>query len=324
MEQSITNLLTPDLLSEVATDFGIVSALNKLGDFESFVFEGKRNDGKVYILRITHDTHRSKADIESELDWVSYLHEKGISVPAVYGAVRQYLTHNGSSFFACLFSKVNGKGISLHSEEFNESLFELWGRTIATIHEATYNYLPGLGIQKRPNWDEDNLLNIECYIPEEEMEVVASTKELVEQLKEFPTNRDVFNLIHGDIHSGNFFYDGQNIHVFDFDDASYHWLVSDLAIPAYYSVFYRNFTEQADKNAYAKQFLGALVRGYTSVRTLPPYWKETMPYMLRLRDVTLYSVLHKKISPEDRNERITTMLKELRERIEARIPLFYI
>lgn len=51
----------------------------KLGDFENYAFEVYRN-GIPFVLRITHSSHRTKDQIESELDWLNFLSNQKIDV----------------------------------------------------------------------------------------------------------------------------------------------------------------------------------------------------------------------------------------------------
>jgi len=66
-------------------------------------------------------------------------------------------------------------------------------------------------------------------------------------------------LIHTDVHAGNFFVDDGRITVFDFDDSSYQWFASDIAIALYYTIW-RKFDghEQREKDTYAPGVFGKL------------------------------------------------------------------
>jgi amicoumacin kinase len=319
MEKSVEILFTEDILKRFLTSFGLQSEIKKLGDFENYVFEVYLGDGPV-ILRITHSSHRSKEEIYAELDWMNYLHNQRVNCPAVFKSINNQIiegqqAEDGSFFYACLFSKVPGNPVKIKSEEFNEQLFYAWGKEIGKLHAVTKDYQPSYEIPLRPTWEDEELLNIADYVPNEN-EIIKNTKLLINQLKALPKNNDNFGLIHSDIHSGNFFYDGESIHVFDFDDCSYHWYASDIAIPLYYSIFYGyKSAGKSEQEQFSKKFLTHFIKGYEQHNSLPEGWKEQMPLFFMLRDITLYSVLHKKISPEDRNESLNQMLETLKNRI---------
>lgn len=329
MENQVEELFTEKILKEGLHLFDLEASYKKLGDFENYVFEVRKKD-RVYILRVTHQSHRIKEEILAELHWVNYLYLKGINVPEVFSSVKGETVEvipaaDGSHFYFCLFSKVEGNSVHVKEERFNGELFFAWGKAIGKIHKVTRAYNEAEELKKRPSWNDDDLLEIENYIPSNEKIIISRTKELLQELASLPTTKEYFGLIHGDIHSGNFFFDGSDIHIFDFDDSSYHWFTSDIAIPLYYSVFYRFPNQNVQvRSEFAQGFITAFTKGYETETTLPPQWEEHLPYMLRLRDVTLYSVLYKKIPIDQRDERLLKMIDEIGTRIKNKEPIVFI
>jgi amicoumacin kinase len=325
MEKSVEILFTKEILNTFLDSFGLQSEVKKLGDFENYVFEVYRED-KPMILRITHSSHRSNDEILAELDWINYLHEKNVCCPAVFTSSKNQLIEtlpgsDGSSFYACLFSKVPGYPVKIKSNDFNEPLFIAWGKAIGQMHAVTKDYMPRKHVKLRPSWEEEELLDIENYVPNEK-EIIKNTKHLIKELELLSRSKDNFGLIHSDIHSGNFFYDGESVHIFDFDDCSYHWFASDIAIPLYYSILYGyQDVSEREREQFAMNFLAHFIKGYEQHNPLPSGWKEQLPLFFMLRDVTLYSVLHKKISPEERDENINKMLEALKSRIIKKEPI---
>jgi amicoumacin kinase len=332
MEKTVDSLLTNELLFTLFKRFSLQTDLyKKLGDFENYVYEVYQ-DGQPVIFRLTHSSHRNEGEIQSELHWMNFLHEHKVNVPLAYESQNQKLVESieaadGSFFYACVFSKAQGESVKINSPKFTEELFYAWGKEIGKMHRVTKNYQPSEGIIRRASWDEEDLLiNIDEYIPSVDTDIVEKTKDLITKIQSFPKNSDNFGLIHTDMHSGNFFFDDKEIHVFDFDDSCYLWFASDIAIPLYYSILY-GFADktQMEKVEFAKKFITFFTKGYETENTLPEQWREHLPYFLRLRDNTLYSVLHKKIAPEDRNEKVLTWLEEMGARIknnEAIIDIF--
>ncbi|MUK87927.1 phosphotransferase [Ornithinibacillus sp. L9] len=322
MEPAVEQLLSKEIMEEALSHFTLRPEYRKLGDFENYVFEVYRND-MPYILRITHSTHRSEDEIKAELDWINFLHFEQVNVPKAYESkngrmVEAINAADGSVFYCSLFSKVIGEPVKITSKLFNEKLFFAWGKTIGRMHHATKKYTLTENIKRRASWDEDDLLEIENYVPAQDTVIIQHTKELVNQLTTLPKNSDNFGLIHSDIHSGNFFFDGEEIHVFDFDDSCYLWFSSDIAIPVYYSALYRYPQgNKNERNAFANMFMKSFMEGYKTESQPPKQWKEQLPLFLRLRDMTLYSVLYKKIPLEERNEEINKLLEEIKKRIES-------
>jgi amicoumacin kinase len=325
MEKSVEILFTEDLLKRFLNSFGLQPEVKKLGDFENYVFEVYLGDGPV-ILRITHSSHRNLDEIRAELDWMNYLHNQKVNCPTVYKSINNQIIEalqaaDGSFFYACLYSKVPGYSVKIRSEEFNEQLFYAWGKAIGQIHCVTKNYKPSKGTKLRPSWEDEELLDIEIYVPYEK-EIIKNSNLLINELTLLPKNKDNFGLIHSDIHSGNFFYDGKSVHVFDFDDCSYHWFASDIAIPLYYSILYGyHSASERGREQFAKKFLTNFIKGYEQHSSLPERWMEQLPLFFMLRDITLFSVLHKKIPIEERDEGLNKMMEALKMRITKKEPI---
>lgn len=329
MEKAVNLLMTQAILDDFLERFGLEREMKKLGDFENYVFETYRN-GHPYIMRVTHSSHRSKDEVLSELDWMRHLNNEGLSVPEIFPSengllVEEILAEDRSAFYGCLFAKAPGAAVSVRSEKFNEELFNKWGETTGRMHHATKSYKPSAGLKARSSWNEDELLSVEKYYPSNERGLVENAKEVIAAIAVLPKNIDNYGIIHTDIHSGNFFYDGEQIHVFDFDDASYHWFASDIAIPLYYSIIYQiPASEQAERNRFGQLFLDAFIEGYQKANQLPEGWEEQVPLFLMLRDIVLYAVLYKKIAPEDRDEKLQAMLEEIADRIRNKQPIVHI
>ncbi|WP_079508225.1 phosphotransferase enzyme family protein [Mesobacillus jeotgali] len=326
MEKAVESLMGEKLLNDFLERYGLEPEVKKLGDFENYVFEAYQK-GHPYIMRITHSSHRIKDEILSELDWMRHLHSNGLSVPEVFQSksgklVEEAAAEDGSLFFCCLYAKAGGNPVSVRSEQFNTELFEKWGEMTGKMHSATKTYHPSEGIKRRGSWDDDDLLQVKKYYPDKERDLVRNAEEVISAITTLSKNIDSYGVIHTDIHSGNFFYDGEKIQVFDFDDASYHWFASDIAIPLYYSILYRiPVTDREERQRFGKIFLDSFIHGYEKGNTLPEGWKEQVPLFLMLRDVVLYAVLHKKIAPEDRNDNLLAMMEEIADRIKNKQPI---
>jgi Ser/Thr protein kinase RdoA (MazF antagonist) len=110
--------------------------------------------------------------------------------------------------------------------------------------------------------------------------------------------------------------------VFDFDDSSYHWFVSDIAIPLYYSAWYKFPEGDSEiRSAFGHDFLTHFLKGYSSEYQLDLNWIERIPTFLKLRDIVLYSVLHKKWDLSNLNGKQSKLLEEIKSRIEQGEPI---
>lgn len=318
MEQWVENLFTKEVLEDAATRYGAdATDAKKLGDFENYVYEVKR-DGKPFILRLTHSSHRSKSEVEGELTWINFLNGHGINVSLVHKSVKgelvEELSVGDSYFYVCLFDKAPGTPVKMKDPQFGPELFEKWGAITAKMHLVTEDY-EASGTE-RLSWEQDDLIELDKYIdPVKDQAIVEGNRNLVAEIQQLPQTKETFGLIHSDIHPGNFFYHDGDIHVFDFDDAMYFYFVSDIAIPVYYTTWGKYGEESLEtRSAFGTEVLTHFLKGYMNVRAIPLEWIERLPLFLKMRDYTLYGVFHKKVDLAN-NERVNELVVGIRNRL---------
>lgn len=318
MEESVSRLLTEELIQTALSLFAATEKEpKKLGDFENYAFEVYRN-GIPFVLRLTHSSHRTKDQIESELDWLNFLSDHKVNVcralPSINGNYVEPLVSEDTFFFVCLFKKASGKNI--RTDDFNDTLFYKWGKLVGKMNHATKNYQKPDHISKRPEWDEGELILIEKYVPADDKAVIEKGKALFQQIQQLEKNPDSYGLIHSDVHSGNFFVENGEIELFDFDDCSYHWFASDIAIPIYYAVWFKMaFESKEERSAFAQNFATQFLKGYYKENYIDPYWIKQLPLFFKLRDLTLYSVFHQKEDFSKASERLLNLVRDIKNRI---------
>lgn len=318
MEQWIEKLFSKELLEAAAAKYGCdASRAKKLGDFENYVYEVHKG-GTPFILRLTHSSHRSRKDVEAELRWMNYLHENGVNVPLVNhsaeGRLVEVLDTGDTCFYVCLFDKAPGKPVSVKDDLFNEDLFKEWGKVTGKMHRITKAY--EAGEFERERWDEDDIMHYSKYLSSDDTLIIEKAERNKKEIQKLEETSDNFGVIHSDIHPGNFFYHDGEIHVFDFDDSMQFFFLSDIAIPLYYSVWWKHRKEKLEvRSEFGESFLTAFLRGYFEEYSLEEGWIEHMPSFLLLRDFTLYTVFHKKWDLTNLSEIEESLLTGLRERL---------
>ncbi|WP_438432556.1 phosphotransferase enzyme family protein [Gorillibacterium sp. sgz500922] len=331
MEQAVERVFTEAVVQRALQAFGLsAEGMKELGSFENYVYEAYR-EGEPVILRFTHSSHRQPAEVESELDWVLHLAREGVELQGPLAAsngayVVPIAAEDGTVFSASLFEKAEGHHARFaNPEEWNERLFREWGRKTGEIHRATCRYVRPEHLPMRSHWDEDDLLqNARDYIDADDEWMLEKLEALFRHFKGLPRTADAYGLLHTDIHPGNFFVDGDRLRVFDFDDCSYTWFAHDLAIPLYYATAWATpESYQGDCDRFAADFFRAFWSGYAEEYTLDPVWLNEIPALLKLRDLTLYLVIKKKVGPEEleKDAGARRILKENRERIERDVPI---
>lgn len=319
MEKEVEVQFTDEVLLEAAKRFDLeISSLKKLGSFENYVYEAV-NNGRSYILRLTHSSHRSTNMVIGELDWINYLSDNNVSVARAFTSVNGNLAeeiHVSKDYFiVCLFEKAKGKLLSRKNEdEFTREVIMEWGKVIGRMHKATKDYEPYDDNIRRPHWYEDDLLDFKTYLVDGDL--IENGNKVLKHILNLPKGKDSYGLIHTDMHSGNFFVDNGKITVFDFDDSSYQYFASDIAIAIFYSVWSLcHDYSQIDKDNFAKRFFSSFMEGYNEENELDDYWLDQIPYFMMLRDINLYAVFHKKIGIDRMSEAEKLIVEDIKDRI---------
>ncbi|MCT8139354.1 phosphotransferase [Anaerobacillus sp. CMMVII] len=324
MEKEVEVFFNEDVLKIGAELFMLdYSTLEKLGSFENYVFSAQRK-GEEFILRLTHSSHRSKQQVEAELAWLQYLQSKNAPVcgpiSSKNGQLVEAIPAGKTFFFISLFEKAKGTAVKVQDPIFNEKLFKAWGRATGILHRLSNDYVEPNGIIKRPDLVEEFRIQFAPFIPNDDVKVKEKVTSILLAIKNLPKDKERYRLIHSDIHSGNFFYDGADITIFDFDDSTYHHLIGDIAIPIYYSLWLNNKIINKEKFI-NEEFLPAFMKGYVKENHINLTLLNDIELFLKLRDCELYGVLHKKWDLSSLNEKQKNILNEIRERIISDTPI---
>jgi Ser/Thr protein kinase RdoA (MazF antagonist) len=321
VEKSVLKLFDERILGESARLFSQKPGnLKLISDLENLVYENNYED-RLIILRITHSSHRTLEAIRGELDWLEYLSANGVSVPQPVGSINGILIEvidAGSSYFlVTAFQKIPGKTI-LDLNEFPPEIIQKWGRMLGKMHRLAKTYQPCDMSCKRTEWFENDLVcNAEKYIPNQ-VSILEKYRRLIKYLHKLPKNRDSYGLIHTDFTDVNFFVHNHEIAVFDFDDCEYHWFVYDVAVILFDSLPWLPHPEM-EKEEFGRFFWVHFMEGYTRENTLDGYWFSQLPYFLKLREIFLYVVFHKKWDLDHLSEKQSQVIQRYKHNIENNI-----
>ncbi|AJQ57331.1 aminoglycoside phosphotransferase [Bacillus thuringiensis] len=317
MEIAVERVFTKEILRRAAKAFHVTVEEKPLGDFENYIFKAKGDNDEDYVLRLTHSSHRSKKEVEAELDFLRYVAEHGAKVAGPLNSTSQNLVEeigaeDSTFFFASLFTYAKGEQVKgEESPYWGEAYFEAWGKAIGQLHRLTMSYPK---TDYRDTWEEDES-GIVNELEDDQVKKIAAV--LMDEIKALPVERETFGLMHGDIHPGNFHYDGKELTIFDFDDAAYNYFIHDLAMVLYYSILFTPWTAE-EKTDFARKQLQVLRKGYEHEHRLADSWYESLPLFLRLRDVGLYGTLQKKFKGKGMPDNFRELSEELYERIIKR------
>lgn len=306
MEQSVNDVFSEQIMQFGFEKFAITyDSIKKLGEFENYIFQGLKETKEV-IIRFTHSSHRSYEQILSEIDWVQFLKKQDINVYKHFHSIEGRLLEkieavDGSFFYICCYEKLPGKQITLKDVTDYPNYIEMWGAAIGKIHKATRLYRPTT-VVKRLEWYEEELINAEKFILVGEEHAANYCNQIVSEIKKLKKDESNYGLIHSDLHRGNFTIEENELYMFDFDDCSYHWFASDIAIPLYYTMLTRSYETEEGKQDFANYFMNHFLQGYRYFHEVSLEQLKTIPLFLKLRDITLLSVMFKKYNLEHLTE----------------------
>jgi Ser/Thr protein kinase RdoA (MazF antagonist) len=314
------------VLKEASKLYGFNAAdLNKLGSFESFVFEYQQA-GQTYILKVIPLSHRQLGLVQGELEWINYLVEGGVSAspPVTSGTgscvevVRAGNQDDGDreDYIIVVFEKAAGRIAT--AEDWNEKLFMAWGRTMGRMHALTKNFQPSHPSYARYKWYEDEDLKGKQHIPPSQPIVLERYWALIKRIEALPIDRDSFGLVHEDMHHGNFFVNKGKITVFDFDDCQYHWFAADISIPLFYVMRNKRLNQATPE--FATHFFSCFLKGYNRENSLDKKWLTRIPLFHKLREMILYIVIHAEQAFE-LDDWCRDFYKDRRHRIENDVPV---
>jgi Ser/Thr protein kinase RdoA (MazF antagonist) len=250
---------------------GDAASLRQVGDSANQVYSFVKARATRF-LRLTSSRHRTREQLEAELDFIAYLQRGGINaMPPIRSAAGRFIealpSANGA-LFACVFEEAKGERFQHDSTQANPEHFRLRGRTLGQIHALSKTYLPS-GKFRRFAWDTDELLlEVERYLPKCEKVVWREYEALKERLHELPQSQQTYGLIHGDLGETNYRSRDSRLNIFDFDDSCYHWFAYDLAMTIYPHGWRKE----------GLQLLDWLLEGYA----------EHMPLNVTLADITMF------------------------------------
>lgn len=248
------------------------------------VYNLQSETGTLY-LRISHSIRFTKEDFNEEVYIINTLHEHGIPacVP-IADKNCEYIWEISApegQRYAVLFSEAK----QVNSEDNINKLYNL-GVMSAKLHlvSDTQNFTVSREPLMYHQLVTHSLENLREPLVnrKEDFEFLRTS---AESLWEFISDRLVqespyYGYCHGDIHSGNVFFNGEDPQIFDFDCMGYGYRAYDICIYAWNETFSNdNYIETDEWKKYLK--------GYSSVRNLSENELACIPAFSALRHLWL-------------------------------------
>jgi amicoumacin kinase len=322
MEKKIRDRYHDEILQQARHRYGIAAAdIHLLDGFESFIYAFTKG-GQGYILRIGHSLRRSPDLIRGEVDWINYLAAGGAGVAQAIlsddgNLVELIDDGQGGQFLATAFVQAPGGSVG-EMGGWHEAFIVNYGRLLGHIHALSKQYRLPHSAWQRPQWDDPINNDIYAALSQEETLVAQQYRAVFDHLRTLPRDADSYSMIHQDAHAGNFFVDENGrITLFDFDDCVYGHFAYDLAMVLFYAI-----TNRTDAEAFGRFFWPLFWRGYRQENHLDERWLAEVPYFMKLREIDLYAVILRDLSPAEIGGHPWTVqfMHGRRQRIENGVP----
>ncbi len=252
---------------------------------ENVSFYVESSDKDRFVLRIHRPEYHTLSELISEQVWTEALLSEGIDVPVSVrtneGQRYAQVLVEGSPRNVGLLQWVDGRSLREMSRDSQNTqnlarIYQDVGRLLATLHEQASAWVPPHGFE-RHSFDENGLMGDQPFwgrfweaselTRKQLAHLLAMRDEIYALLAQLPKSRDVYSLIHADLHTGNLISHGQNLHIIDFDDAGFGWHTYDFAVAL----------SEVQKPVQRVPLLRALFKGYEEKRRLETWVKELVP-----------------------------------------------
>jgi Ser/Thr protein kinase RdoA (MazF antagonist) len=236
------------------------------------------------ILRLHRQGYHTKAEIASELAWLTALQDlPGLRavrpIPGAQGPVTEV-----DGRFIVAFTPIAGQ--ELQPDDDLAPHFAPLGEITARLHLHARQWTPPQGFTRK-RWDVDTILGPKPHWGDWRQAqgldaagaalLARATAVLATQLRGYGTGPDTFGLIHADLRLANLMVSGDSLTAIDFDDCGFGWWVYDLAAAL-------SFIETDPR---LPDLITRWVSGYTRVTALRDQDRAMIPALIFLRRVLL-------------------------------------
>jgi len=194
-----------------------------------------------FAMRLHRQGYRTDEQLKSELDWMAWVAQSGLSVPTPQAGLDRSHLQIVDGVQIDVLSWLTGSTLEVllpqTSEAARQELFHNFGRDIAKLHSACDAW-PDVSTCVRPAWDVDGLLG---RVPLwgrfwDNLGLTAKQRELFaafraharSDLDALATSLD-YGLIHADLVPANVMVQETTFHFIDFDDGGFGFRLFEVA-----------------------------------------------------------------------------------------------
>jgi Ser/Thr protein kinase RdoA (MazF antagonist) len=236
------------------------------------------------ILRLHRQGYHTKAEIASELAWLTALQDlPGLNAVRPIAGAQGPVTEIDGRFMVA-FAPIAGH--ELHPGDDLSRWFAPLGEITARLHQHARQWTPPTGFTRK-RWDTETILGPRPHwgdwrqapgLDASSTALLArATETLTAQLNTYGTGPDTFGLIHADLRLANLMVDADRLTAIDFDDCGFGWWAYDLAAAL-------SFIETDPR---LPDLIARWCEGYARVSRLRPEDRAMIPALILLRRVLL-------------------------------------
>ena len=302
-----------------------VASVKLISRSENVAFHVLDELNEAYVLRIHRPGYHSLQELRSEQTWTRALLEAGLDVPVAVPtkAESEYakLEFDNHHRYVGMLRWVDGvslrEGLESNRSNSSESIdtnsiagaYGIIGAQLAQLHNQATNWEVPPDFQ-RHSVNADGLMGEQPFwgrfweakaLDATQRSTLANMREEVyDLLRNLPTDRQVFSLIHSDLHTNNIILNENEVHIIDFDDSGFGWHSYDFAVALgdYESGPLREVAENAMFESYLNQrfcpsWIRELIPFFSLIRSLASIgWLDARPDLKR-GDETSQNLCHK-------------------------------
>lgn len=288
------NIVAKEYLSKIGNIYKFnLDELSYVGGMENHVYSFTKND-QEYFVRIGDSKHMFFEFVEAEIDWVVHLVDNTVpAVKPIQSINARYIEKvekEDGYLNVVVFEKAKGKHLDhANPQDWSDEIIIEYGRITGKMHSLAKNYQA----KKSKRYDFQPSLDIERMLKNEEAEIVEKITEIFQKVESLPRDKEGYGLVHGDLHTGNFFVEDNKITaILDFDRTCYKWFISEIAVALFYPLYATQLSRNKEKQIeFVKRFLPLFMEGYNSENTLDPKWMKMIGSFIKVRHAILYMYL---------------------------------
>jgi Ser/Thr protein kinase RdoA (MazF antagonist) len=255
------------------------------------VIEVSKNS-QSFILKVIrgNTSHGRMTCIETE--WMSYLHENGISVPRLIRSESDRLVERVGSGDLMRIGYCYEKAPINFSEKgywLDPPFIQELGSTVGRMHTLAGSFKPSEP-GSIPSWESREWIrDPEGYFHHSQINIINAIHKLREQFSKLDKGKRSYGLIHDDLHTGNVFKVDGKLVILDFECLHRNWFVAEIASTLLFRTWIGPEKENPETKEMAIRFLSDFIAGYRKEHDLEDGWHERIPLFLRLREISLYA-----------------------------------